>query len=786
MKKVTNELKEKIITFITDLKNPVILEESDLEATDHYNDLLVLRGLLGHGILVHCLSSRYNVNYGVVSGHKTPMAIPFRAANLPALRSEFAQPDCAIGFTILSYYNLGLDKRQLRTAFLFLLQLGDNHRKKIYSQIYKLYLLSKGAESNVDTIEKIDLTNLVQCDLLYRMYGKNMLLINFWLGNVVFPTHTMIFPRKLLANSWDITDTEKSKIQCGFSGTLDSCVFLPYPLYIQKAANPSLAGTDGKMVSHLISNAEYASLADLSSDSQSVVDQMIETAITKSVDAFIDAGALLCSYSNKDIAFKFLNSLKDHKFKGVVFFCTDNKIWKIVDKRRKLAPLETSSIHESEAFVIYDQSRCRGADMKLKTNAKALLTIGPKMRKEDLMQAAGRLRKLDYGQKIIVTTTRDVEAMLRDTIRLNSKNPIEMQHVLLYALFNSTKWVSDGLTHYLNQGIQFLKTSENSKGPVQDEFTELEKMYHGIVTTHSIKEIATRSLENISDLTSEKRTLISQSIRHHSHKFGVDVLRCSSSFDDQVERELEVEREVVAEKQIELPKTLPSEEKDWNYKILLKYPSTDLTNIGNSIPIVKFLQNHISSTAVQDIRWKSLSDDIYLTANFALPLKESKRLDDYLRPVRHGLYFLSSKKILLISDREADCIINLYRLNELTDDTPILFNINFLNDGYNINSNSVYSSLITKVSEIPTTTHSLLELFSGETDLSDLAQTQFNTIIESPKAVDGARFFSEKRGFRNLYEGSNLKKTLEEINSKLFWKSKCKNERKKATDNQNV
>jgi hypothetical protein len=349
-----------------------------------------------------------------------------------------------------------------------------------------------------------------------------------------------------------------------------------------------------------------------------------------------------------------------------------------------------------------------------------------------------------------------------------------MQHVLLYALFNSIKWVSDGLTYYLNQGIQFLKTSENNKGPVQDELTDLKVMYHGIVTTHSIKEIATRSLESISDLTSGKRTLISQSIRHYSHKFGVDVLRCSSSFDDQVERELEVEREVTAEKEIALPETFPAKEKDWDYKILLKYPSTDVINVGNPIPMMKFLQNYISSTAVQDISW----NDIYLTANFALPLTESKKLDDYLRPVRHGLYFRSSKKILLISDREAECIIDLYRINELHDDTPILFNINFLNDGYNINSDSVYSSLIRKVLEIPTTIHSLLELFSGGTDLSDLAQTELNTIIESKMAVYGAKFFSEKRGFRNRYQGSNLEKTLKEINSKLHWKEKslCKNE----------
>jgi len=47
--------------------------------------------------------------------------------------------------------------------------------------------------------------------------------------------------------------------------------------------------------------------------------------------------------------------------------------------------------------VIFDEARTRGADIMMKSDMKAVLTIAPKMTKDKLMQAAGRLRK--FGRK---------------------------------------------------------------------------------------------------------------------------------------------------------------------------------------------------------------------------------------------------------------------------------------------------------------------------------------------------------------------------------------------------
>ncbi len=76
-------------------------------------DLLAFRGLLAHGILIHCLKKRFRVDYGLKSGAKKRLAVPYRASDTPSDRSEFSQPDCAIIQTYLSYYYDGLTQDEV-------------------------------------------------------------------------------------------------------------------------------------------------------------------------------------------------------------------------------------------------------------------------------------------------------------------------------------------------------------------------------------------------------------------------------------------------------------------------------------------------------------------------------------------------------------------------------------------------------------------------------------------------------------------------------------------------
>ena len=105
-----------------------------------YESLLSLRGLIGYGILEYCLSLRHRVNYGVDTreGNRR-LAVPFVACDVPSDRSEFAHPDCALVFTMLSYLYDGLTHNQVREAIEMLLSIvGEDAQNINYSGWFEL------------------------------------------------------------------------------------------------------------------------------------------------------------------------------------------------------------------------------------------------------------------------------------------------------------------------------------------------------------------------------------------------------------------------------------------------------------------------------------------------------------------------------------------------------------------------------------------------------------------------------------------------------------------------
>ena len=62
----------------------------------------------------------------------------------------------------------------------------------------------------------------------------------------------------------------------------------------------------------------------------------------------------------------------------MVYFSNDKKSWLVRDFIGREWELKVNSpLKEKDCFVFFDESRCRGADMKLLPNAVGLLTLGP-------------------------------------------------------------------------------------------------------------------------------------------------------------------------------------------------------------------------------------------------------------------------------------------------------------------------------------------------------------------------------------------------------------------------
>ncbi|KAK7435072.1 hypothetical protein VKT23_019880 [Stygiomarasmius scandens] len=147
--------------------------------THLWNGMLLLRGLFAHGILAHCLQGRrWRVDYGL-DFRRTLLAVPYRAKDVPALRSDFSHPDVAICLTSLAYYYGGLTAKQVEDSLEFLLK-SDNPPFE-----YEKWI--NGVEDVPRTVTAINLKDPTQLSkVLVPKLSHNRSVIDFYLSQVVF------------------------------------------------------------------------------------------------------------------------------------------------------------------------------------------------------------------------------------------------------------------------------------------------------------------------------------------------------------------------------------------------------------------------------------------------------------------------------------------------------------------------------------------------------------------------------------------------------------------------
>ena len=202
-----------------------------------------------------------------------------------------------------------------------LFNLGPNAQKAEFSIFYELLYTdidpAKRREIDpIDDVSKIDISNAVQFNDLYRKYKHNMGVVFFWLRIAVFPIETVVFPSRMAANSWDITDSYRT---IGFSGTKGNRILLPL-LVEQVDIDDSLKATNGKMLHYISRKFLYeninvddavsveAFLQRLNYEaSNNIGFNVLHQAIKKKADVLIDTGALLTGFSNREYA---INALK--------------------------------------------------------------------------------------------------------------------------------------------------------------------------------------------------------------------------------------------------------------------------------------------------------------------------------------------------------------------------------------------------------------------------------------------------------------------------------------------
>jgi hypothetical protein len=790
----------------------------------------MLRGMLVHGLLTHCLEKRYRVDFGINPAGAKRIAVPFHGSDTPAPRAEFAHPDCGLVFTLLSYYNGGLAEAQVKQSFSTLLSLGRDAQHAVYSSWYgasKPHVRPSDVDK-IDSIDKVDLSNSEQLALLCKYFKGNTQTVGFFLNHHVFSEEMLQFPYRIEATAWNLAQSPRRMVM-GFSGTKDNKLLFPTQLCFKPPENEpgpgrELLGTDGKMIQLIASQASYHQLfaavssgetgargapdmhptaasrstavngggagtaaappagtaAALAGDAgnwepilKELVSRILDEAADSSVGAvsarttaLIDAGALMAGKSNAEVA-EYLLAKTDAKcFRGVVFFSLVCDEWRVRNHQGEEWSKSSSPIHESDAFVYFDESRCRGADMKLAHDARAVLTLGPKMQKDKLMQAAARFRQLDRGQQITLVAPRDVDAQIRLCNKLEADADIHPCHVVSWTLLNSEHAVARWLPEWAKQGGAFCAVDDKPELALIAEVLDLKRLYSS--STDDVKASDAWALAKTADALSRNGTVIStQSARllagidRCMNDFGREIEVETATLDQECERELEKEIELEQERQLQVEARAPRIDVGWTYAHASRCTTVDelqqvLPSTVSISSLASFVANRLDFGV--DTSGLALSPRLFGTSNFFESCEaESGGGGDgngegpanaFLRWVDCALQ-LTSGQIVLVSEREADGLLNVLWVDG---DSAVGGPTFKLPSMQHLNASMGEAQRVAAAS---------LCLFRGETMYPEhlqLREPLKKVLEETPQSASIARGFVDLRGKHSCWDRSDLEK----------------------------
>eukprot|EP00117_Sycon_ciliatum_P029269 scpid2142/ scgid2245/ len=679
------------------------LSAADVEAFSYIpenirNTLLLLRGLLATGVLRLALKKRYRVEYGLLStthqssvssrvGRVIKMAVPFRAKDVAAERTEFGHVDVAVMLTLLSYYQHGLTADQMDIVLAKLL------RKEAKNEIYNSWVEQAGRESVDESIRHLSSINrkdpLQMKDLVYPFLCHHTDAINFFVNSTIFPSEAKEFPRKLVANGWSMTSTRREMIVTGFSGTNDTRHLLPGSTEQQDL--PQLKHTNAYVCSLILKtvNNQYHVLPD-EVNGQELVNRLVLHGstcgenISNLINTIIDAGATILDLSNADVAKCWLQKRPDKQ--GVVYFDHANQL-RVHDRRsHKPRKLELSAFASNleECLVYLDHAHCRGTDLQMVDGTVAAVTLGKKLRRDEFVQACMRMRRLNSTHSISFWAPPEIDRQIRQLCRLEAGTCVEHKHVLLWCIMNSITATEDGFYSWASQGLVHLQIDNALKQLQSNE--DLDS-----VICKTGQQCTLPDGMQLCDMYGQARfpqpvgTIISQTAKtvmgtdeivKRCNALVPNVYRYAQELDEEQEREMEQEIEV--ERQREMPRS-----KSPVGEVLPEYLKT-MAQQGLS---VQQLPSHIKATGLVRI-WRCFEDtslsrttfhpflagplwhcseNLFATSSFRKTVAQDSRVlsyaDAYLRPVEWLLLIRqpSHSTVILISPFQANELCRLHR-----------------------------------------------------------------------------------------------------------------------------
>ncbi|CAF1097430.1 unnamed protein product [Adineta steineri] len=554
--------KQIVVSFILQTYSSIECLEGKFSQNDILS-FLIVRGLLSSEVLLVALKKRHRVNYGVNPNpcFNRLMAVPFRAKDVAADRTEFGHPDVALVLTYFTYYYSGLNDLQLIQCFG---RLSDEESDP--ASIYNQWISNEEDDNIPSSIKQWKGVNLKDYHQrihdLFPTLRYNMLVINYFLNHFVFPREAKQFPSKLVASAWDLSSSLRSKNITGFSGTNDTQLLLP--IHIRQYDLPELQQTDAIVVNNLLQpeNDRYQSLP-INVTSEEILKRIINN--KEKINVILDVGALFVDGSNREIAVQWLNMSSSSEIEYVVYFDSDSIV--VYDRQCRDHPFITSPASERlDRCIFYlDDIHTRGTDFKFPREFRAAVTLGNGLTKDRFVQACMRMRKLGNGHSLIFLGSHEVhQQIIKLTTKLVTRSmstQITVRDILRWVYENTVQSTWEGLHHWAAQSLSFQRKIAAFQyvdwNNHQQEFTTsiMEKLARDCLEPEVIhlREMygASKILQTIFKLHSARYRLItgygSREIQDAVLKrlidYGGTKQRLSQLLDEEQQRELEQELE---------------------------------------------------------------------------------------------------------------------------------------------------------------------------------------------------------------------------------------------------
>ncbi|KAF4502839.1 very large low complexity [Fusarium agapanthi] len=515
--------------------------------------LYLLHGLIPQRLLILCLKKSWNVQYGL-HPDRAPIAVPFEAKGIPSQTAEYGHPDTALVLTCLSFYHAGLTKSQLLQSLRFISNSEDpcSH--------YQRFASSRHLPQNLEHWHQLEMEDEAQVTLLWQYLRFEKHAVNHFLNNFAFPQHAKQFGVKFQASAWDVPLLSESKKQqgmtTGFSGTNDNKKILPRT--IRQDDLPTLIQTNAEVLVHLLEPRNQKCFQAIDRHGRHLNEiGILELLRNNGIKILIDAGAHILEMENHQLAAAWLDVYTEAQ--GAVYFDKNGHIMVRARFQKSPVPLQASSFADNlnKCVVYIDEAHTRGTDLKLPIDARGAVTLGIGSTKDQITQAAMRLRQLATTQSITFVAPPEVYTSVLSLRSVHSpeitaSQPLKSSDIVHWLLEKSCEASDNMLSLHIAQGfdfcrrtdalLEFRKSSKKKKNKDkllqethQSEGQTLEQLYgpKGKASSISLRAISSTHLQSfVKELHGLEMDLVKHQMR-----------ACSSAFDE-VEQEREVELEV--------------------------------------------------------------------------------------------------------------------------------------------------------------------------------------------------------------------------------------------------